>query len=174
MAQLEGRLDAEMRVCVLAHVQRGGTPCASDRILATRYGVAAADLVAVGGWGRMRRPPEWGDHLRSHRGRRAHLPHRGARRRADPHRAGRRCGSSGNERPRQRSVRRVARRGRLRRRSRDGRDRRARDRVLPHARACGAFSRRGRDGAPVGGSGDPTRSPGDPCARTTCCRFTAP
>jgi phosphofructokinase-like protein len=53
MAQLEGRIEAEMRVTVLGHVQRGGTPVAFDRILATQYGVAAAHLVAERGWGRM-------------------------------------------------------------------------------------------------------------------------
>jgi 6-phosphofructokinase 1 len=53
MAQLEGRIDAEMRSCVLGHVQRGGTPVPFDRILATRLGVAAVDVVARGGWGEM-------------------------------------------------------------------------------------------------------------------------
>ncbi|MCB9678375.1 MAG: ATP-dependent 6-phosphofructokinase [Alphaproteobacteria bacterium] len=53
MAQLEGRVDAEMRSCVLGHLQRGGSPVAFDRILATRFGVAAADLVAANRWGEM-------------------------------------------------------------------------------------------------------------------------
>ncbi len=53
MAQLEGRVDAEMRVCVLGHLQRGGSPVAFDRLLATRFGVAAVDLVAAGRWGEM-------------------------------------------------------------------------------------------------------------------------
>jgi 6-phosphofructokinase 1 len=44
----------EVRTTVLGHVQRGGTPSPSDRILATRYGVAAMDLVAAGQWGRGR------------------------------------------------------------------------------------------------------------------------
>jgi 6-phosphofructokinase 1 len=52
-AQLEGAVDAEVRVCVLGHVQRGGTPTPADRLLATRMGVAAADLVAEGRWGEM-------------------------------------------------------------------------------------------------------------------------
>jgi phosphofructokinase-like protein len=43
----------EVRTTVLGHVQRGGTPSPVDRILATRYGVAAMDLVATGQWGRM-------------------------------------------------------------------------------------------------------------------------
>jgi 6-phosphofructokinase 1 len=53
MAQLEGRLDAEMRVTVLGHIQRGGGPIPFDRILATRFGVAAVDLVAQNRWGEM-------------------------------------------------------------------------------------------------------------------------
>jgi 6-phosphofructokinase 1 len=44
---------AEARPVVLGHVQRGGTPIAFDRVLATRFGVRAADLVAEGGFGRM-------------------------------------------------------------------------------------------------------------------------
>ncbi len=47
------RVDADMRVTVLGHIQRGGSPSSYDRVLATRYGVAAADLVAKGGFGRM-------------------------------------------------------------------------------------------------------------------------
>ncbi len=43
----------DIRVTVLGHVQRGGTPSAFDRLLATRYGTAALDLVAAGGFGRM-------------------------------------------------------------------------------------------------------------------------
>ena len=38
---------------VLGHVQRGGTPTAFDRVLATRFGTRAAELVAEGGFGRM-------------------------------------------------------------------------------------------------------------------------
>jgi ATP-dependent phosphofructokinase / diphosphate-dependent phosphofructokinase len=38
----------DVRVTVLGHVQRGGTPSAFDRLLGTRYGVAAVDLVAEG------------------------------------------------------------------------------------------------------------------------------
>jgi len=43
----------ETRVTVLGHVQRGGTPVAEDRILATRYGQGAVDLATAGRWGRM-------------------------------------------------------------------------------------------------------------------------
>jgi len=43
----------EVRVSVLGHIQRGGTPTPFDRILATRFGVAAVDLVAQGGFGKM-------------------------------------------------------------------------------------------------------------------------
>lgn len=43
----------ETRVTVLGHVQRGGTPTAFDRWLATRYGAAAVRLAAAGGFDRM-------------------------------------------------------------------------------------------------------------------------
>jgi 6-phosphofructokinase 1 len=43
----------ETRVTVLGHVQRGGTPTARDRFLATRLGLRAATLAASGTWGRM-------------------------------------------------------------------------------------------------------------------------
>lgn len=42
-----------MRVSVLGHIQRGGSPSPFDRILATRFGVAAVELIAQGGFGRM-------------------------------------------------------------------------------------------------------------------------
>jgi phosphofructokinase-like protein len=46
VGQLKGSLpDVEARVTVLGHLQRGGSPCAFDRILATQFGVAAVDLV---------------------------------------------------------------------------------------------------------------------------------
>ena len=45
---IEERTGYETRVTVLGHVQRGGTPTARDRVLATRYGLKAADLVARG------------------------------------------------------------------------------------------------------------------------------
>jgi ATP-dependent phosphofructokinase / diphosphate-dependent phosphofructokinase len=43
----------ETRVTVLGHVQRGGTPTARDRLLATRLGLRAAELAASRTWGRM-------------------------------------------------------------------------------------------------------------------------
>jgi ATP-dependent phosphofructokinase / diphosphate-dependent phosphofructokinase len=43
----------EVRVSVLGHIQRGGSPTPFDRVLATRFGVAAVDLVAEGGFGKM-------------------------------------------------------------------------------------------------------------------------
>ena len=43
----------EVRVSVLGHIQRGGSPTPFDRILATRFGVAAVDLIAQGGFGQM-------------------------------------------------------------------------------------------------------------------------
>jgi 6-phosphofructokinase 1 len=41
---LEGRIDHEVRVTVLGHLQRGGSPSSFDRILGTRFGVYAAEL----------------------------------------------------------------------------------------------------------------------------------
>jgi phosphofructokinase-like protein len=43
----------EVRVTVLGHIQRGGSPSPFDRILGTRFGVAATDLVARGEFGKM-------------------------------------------------------------------------------------------------------------------------
>ena len=43
----------ESRAVVLGHVQRGGTPCAADRVLATRFGHAATDLLADGEFNRL-------------------------------------------------------------------------------------------------------------------------
>lgn len=51
--QLNERLDFETRVVVLGHVQRGGTPSPFDRILGTRFGVRAVDLIEQGKFGRM-------------------------------------------------------------------------------------------------------------------------
>src|SRR5919108_690723 len=50
---IEERTGYETRVTVLGHVQRGGTPTPRDRILATRYGLKAADLVHEGRFGQM-------------------------------------------------------------------------------------------------------------------------
>jgi 6-phosphofructokinase 1 len=52
-SEIEGRTGFETRVTVLGHVQRGGTPTSRDRILATRFGLKAADLVEAGEFGRM-------------------------------------------------------------------------------------------------------------------------
>lgn len=50
LAQLTG---LETRVTVLGHLQRGGSPTSYDRILATRFGVKAAELAVQGPWGQM-------------------------------------------------------------------------------------------------------------------------
>jgi 6-phosphofructokinase 1 len=47
----QGRLGFELRVTKLGHVQRGGSPGAADRLLATRLGAAAVDTLAGGGQG---------------------------------------------------------------------------------------------------------------------------
>jgi ATP-dependent phosphofructokinase / diphosphate-dependent phosphofructokinase len=51
--EIEQRTGFETRVTVLGHVQRGGSPTPRDRVLATRYGLKAADLVHAGSFGRM-------------------------------------------------------------------------------------------------------------------------
>jgi len=51
--ELEAATGLETRVTILGYVQRGGTPCAADRLLATRLGAAAAELVAGGEFGYM-------------------------------------------------------------------------------------------------------------------------
>jgi 6-phosphofructokinase 1 len=51
--ELEKRTGFESRVTILGHVQRGGTPVAFDRVLATRFGVAAMDAVADARFGAM-------------------------------------------------------------------------------------------------------------------------
>ncbi|MCK4365144.1 MAG: 6-phosphofructokinase [Thermoplasmatales archaeon] len=51
--ELEKRMDVETRVTILGHVQRGGTPTAHDRILATRFGVAAVELIKNENFGKM-------------------------------------------------------------------------------------------------------------------------
>ncbi|MFA5102885.1 MAG: ATP-dependent 6-phosphofructokinase, partial [Candidatus Thermoplasmatota archaeon] len=51
--EIEKRLGVETRFTVLGHVQRGGSPTAYDRVLATRYGVAAVELVKEGLFGKM-------------------------------------------------------------------------------------------------------------------------
>jgi 6-phosphofructokinase 1 len=49
--ELERRTGFECRVTILGHVQRGGSPVAFDRVLATRFGVAAMDAVAANRFG---------------------------------------------------------------------------------------------------------------------------
>ena len=51
--QIEERTGYETRMTILGHVQRGGTPTAYDRVLATRFGVAAVDAVAEEAFGEM-------------------------------------------------------------------------------------------------------------------------
>jgi len=51
--EIEQRTGFETRVTVLGHVQRGGTPTPRDRILATRFGLKASDLVHDRRFGRM-------------------------------------------------------------------------------------------------------------------------
>ncbi len=51
--EIEKRSGFQTRVTILGHLQRGGSPVAFDRVLGTRMGIAAADLAAAGGWGRM-------------------------------------------------------------------------------------------------------------------------
>jgi len=51
--EIEQRTGYETRVTVLGHVQRGGSPTPRDRVLATRYGLKAADLVEERQFGRM-------------------------------------------------------------------------------------------------------------------------
>jgi phosphofructokinase-like protein len=51
--EIERRTGKEARATVLGHVQRGGTPTAFDRVLATRFGLHAIDAVQAGEWGKM-------------------------------------------------------------------------------------------------------------------------
>jgi 6-phosphofructokinase 1 len=51
--EIQKRTGLETRAVVLGHVQRGGSPTAFDRVLATRLGVFAAELVHEGNWGKM-------------------------------------------------------------------------------------------------------------------------
>ncbi|MFM7684525.1 MAG: 6-phosphofructokinase [Actinomycetota bacterium] len=50
---IEERTGFETRMVLLGHIQRGGTPTAFDRVLSTRYGIAAIDAVHVQAWGHM-------------------------------------------------------------------------------------------------------------------------
>jgi 6-phosphofructokinase 1 len=52
-SEIERRTGYETRVTTLGHVQRGGTPTAFDRVLSTRFGLAAIDAVHQQAWGQM-------------------------------------------------------------------------------------------------------------------------
>jgi len=51
--ELQARTGFETRVVQIGHVQRGGTPTAFDRVLATRFGIAAVEAVHDRAWGHM-------------------------------------------------------------------------------------------------------------------------
>ena len=51
--EIEARTGFETRVTILGHIQRGGTPTAYDRVLATRFGIAAIDAAHDGDYGKM-------------------------------------------------------------------------------------------------------------------------
>ena len=51
--EIEERTGYETRATVLGHTQRGGTPTPFDRVLATRFGLAAIDAAHDAGWGMM-------------------------------------------------------------------------------------------------------------------------
>ncbi|GJQ63530.1 MAG: pyrophosphate--fructose 6-phosphate 1-phosphotransferase [Melioribacteraceae bacterium] len=51
--EIERRTGFETRATILGHIQRGGSPTAFDRVLGTRYGVFAAELVHSGNFGKM-------------------------------------------------------------------------------------------------------------------------
>jgi phosphofructokinase-like protein len=52
-SEIEARTGFETRMTSLGHIQRGGSPTARDRVLATRFGLKAAALVSEGAWGMM-------------------------------------------------------------------------------------------------------------------------
>ena len=52
-AGVEQRTGLETRVTILGHIQRGGSPTPADRVLATRFGLAAVDAVHAGAFGQM-------------------------------------------------------------------------------------------------------------------------
>ena len=51
--EIEKRTGFESRVTILGHIQRGGSPTAHDRVLATRFGVFATEMVHRGEFGKM-------------------------------------------------------------------------------------------------------------------------
>ena len=58
--EIQKRTGKETRVCVLGHLQRGGAPTSFDRLLCTRFGARAVQLIAEGQYGHMvaLRPPD--------------------------------------------------------------------------------------------------------------------
>ena len=52
-SEIQTRTGFETRMTSLGHIQRGGSPTARDRVLATRFGLKAAALVQDGAWGMM-------------------------------------------------------------------------------------------------------------------------
>lgn len=59
-AEIQRRTGKETRVCVLGHLQRGGAPTSFDRLLCTRFGARAGQLIAEEHYGYMvaLRPPD--------------------------------------------------------------------------------------------------------------------
>jgi len=53
LSEVKDLIEADARVMILGHLQRGGTPTAYDRILATQFGVKAVELVLEGNYGQM-------------------------------------------------------------------------------------------------------------------------
>jgi len=51
--EIKKRMNVDTRVTVLGHIQRGGTPTAHDRVLATRFGVKAVELIKNDNYGKM-------------------------------------------------------------------------------------------------------------------------
>jgi 6-phosphofructokinase len=51
--EIESRTGTEARTSILGHIQRGGTPTAFDRVLATRFGIHAITAAHEGDWGKM-------------------------------------------------------------------------------------------------------------------------
>jgi 6-phosphofructokinase 1 len=51
--EIERRTGFETRATILGHIQRGGTPSAFDRVLATRFGIAAIDAAEEKDYGKM-------------------------------------------------------------------------------------------------------------------------
>ena len=73
-SEIERRTGFEARVTILGHIQRGGTPTAFDRVLATRFGVAAVAAVHDGALRDDGRPPGRRDRAGPHRRRRGRRP----------------------------------------------------------------------------------------------------